>query len=320
MSKRGYTVYGYVDDVLGISPQNTAMEAYEYLLELLKVLNFPVSVSKLVPPTTKCNCLGLMVDTVAQTISIPEGKEIEILEKCKDFITHKYVTKRKLQSLVGSIMYIHKCVKSSRFFTNRLLEALRSCNGNFVNVTDSIKQDVKWLIHFIPQFNGYSKYVKAPIKFMHTTAIDACLTGVGGVWGNEIYTAQLPREWVGNNNYNINHFEMVNILVAIRLWGEQWSHQHVRLYVDNASVVQVCNSGYTRDSFLAQCIRNIWLHTSVWDICLEVHHIPGYRNKTADLLSRWQNNHSCNHSLNELISNPVWCNVQPSLFQLNEQI
>ena len=177
MNLQGYTVYGYVNDVLGISSENTAMEAYEYLLDLLKMLNFPVSVNKLVPPTTKCNCLGLMVDTVEQTISIPEGKEIEILEKCRDFITHKYVTKRKLQSLVGSIMYIHKCVKSSHFFTNRLLEALRSCNGNFVTVTDSIKQDVQWLIHFIKQFNGYSKYVKAPIKFMYTIAIDACLTG-----------------------------------------------------------------------------------------------------------------------------------------------
>ena len=85
MSQKGYSVYGYVDDILGISSTHTATVAYEYLLNLLKELNFPVSTSKLVPPTTRCNCLGLMVDTVEQTISIPAGKEIEILEKCRDF-------------------------------------------------------------------------------------------------------------------------------------------------------------------------------------------------------------------------------------------
>ena len=183
-----------------------------------------------------------------------------------------------------------------------------------------MKQDVKWFLRFIPEFNGYSKYVKEPIEHMHTIAIDACLTGVGGVWGGKVYTAKLPEKWAKNEACHINHFEMVNILVAIRLWGEKWKHKHVKVYVDNASVFQVCNNGYTRDSFLASCIRNIWFHTSIWDISLEVAHIPGYHNKTADLLSRWQNNDTCNETLGKLVNDPVWCRVDESLFHIDENI
>ena len=76
MAKQRYTVYGYVDDILGISPRDTATTAYDYLLQLLAELNFPIREKKLVEPTTECNCLGLIINTVAQTISIPAGKEI----------------------------------------------------------------------------------------------------------------------------------------------------------------------------------------------------------------------------------------------------
>ena len=217
-------------------------------------------------------------------------------------------------------MYIHKCVKSSRFFTNRLLEALRESNSNFITISKDIQQDIQWLLKFIPQFNGYSQYVKLPVQYMHTIAIDACLTGVGGVWGNLVYTAQLPEEWVGNSNYNINHFEMVNLVVAIRLWGKHWQHQNVKIYIDNASVVQVCNTGYTREKFLGACIMNIWLHTSIWDINLDVNHIAGYKNKTADILSRWQHNDNNVIKLHGLVNNPSWCDVSTELFHIDSEI
>ena len=320
MAQKNHVVFGYVDDILGISPSGEAITAYEYLLELLNELNFPVSEKKLVEPTTKCNCLGLNVDTVEQVISIPTDKITDILKKCNEVITHKYTTKRKLQSLIGSIMYVHKCVKSSRFFTNRLLDALRRCNSNFITITKDIKRDVNWFIHFIPKFNGFSKYVKESIPFMHTIAIDACLEGVGGVWGNQVYTAKLPQEWINNKNFHINHFEMINILIAIRLWGTCWKNKLVKFFVDNTSVVQIFSSGYARDTFLATCIRNIWFYTSIWDIALEVQHIPGYKNRTADLLSRWNNSQNNCDKLNSLVSEPVWCEVQASWFHLNETI
>ena len=113
---------------------------------------------------------------------------------------------------------------------------------------------------------------------------------------------------------------MINLLVAIRLWGEEWQHQHVKFYVDNNLVVQIFNTGYTRDKVLAACIRNIWFYMSLWDISVQVNPIPGYQNKTADLLSRWNNSVEHHNRLNILVKESTWCTVSQALFHLDYNI
>ena len=66
-------------------------------------------------------------------------------------------------------------------------------------------------------------------------------------------------------------------------------HQRVIFSVDNLAVVMVCNKGYTKRKHLGAMIRNIWLLTAMWDIDLQVIHIPGKQNKIANMLSRWDN-------------------------------
>ena len=46
-------------------------------------------------------------------------------------------------------------------------------------------------------------------------------------------------------------------------------------------------SSKTEHVFLATCVRNVWLITSIFNIQLQVSHIPGNYNCIADLLSRW---------------------------------
>ena len=80
---------------------------------------------------------------------------------------------------------------------------------------------------------------------------------------------------------------MINIIIAIKLWGTEWVGQKVILYIDNEAVVSICNQGYTRDKVLATIARNIWLLTAEKDIYLQVMHLPDKDNVIADLLSRW---------------------------------
>ena len=108
-------------------------------------------------------------------------------------------------------MFIHKCIQSSRYFTNRLLEALRQANTDFIEVNGAMKRDINWFLEFEPKFNGMAKYVKDRPKASHTIAIDASLVRVGDVWDNKVYTGKLPSDWQNCSHYNIVHFEMVNI-------------------------------------------------------------------------------------------------------------
>ena len=115
-----------------------------------------------------------------------------------------------------------------------------------------------------------------------------------------IYTIPFPR---GYQNYNINHLEMLNVMVALKIWGAAWQNKNIDIRCDNLPVVEILNNGGTKDPILAACARNIWLLTAMYNIHLTIHHIEGRTNNIADLLSRWfttPNNH-------QLLSNWLPC-------------
>ena len=125
-----------------------------------------------------------------------------------------------------------------------------------------MRQDLNWFIRFLHQFNGKAILVKNPIQQPHTLHIDASLTGLGRVWGNSVYSTPIypfPTFEMG-----IVHWEMFNVLLALRVWGHHWKHSLVRFYCDNLAVVQVVQTSKTKHPFLAACIRNIWYCYSLY--------------------------------------------------------
>ena len=68
---------------MGIGPESTVFDSFNYLLQLLEKLGFPISTSKLISLQTECNCLGIMVNTVKKTLAVPSQKLAEILKNVK---------------------------------------------------------------------------------------------------------------------------------------------------------------------------------------------------------------------------------------------
>ena len=82
MKQQDFTIFNYVDDLMGIGPVSTVYKAYSFLLNLLEKLGFPISSSKLESPSTRGNCLGVIVDTIACTVAVPDKILVETLGKC----------------------------------------------------------------------------------------------------------------------------------------------------------------------------------------------------------------------------------------------
>ena len=152
-------------------------------------------------------------------------------------------------------------------------------------------------------------------------ALDACLTGVGGLCGQEMYHAELP-PWLPREAHHITHFEMVNIVVTPKLWKTQWEHKQITIFCDNMACVQVLQTDRGRDAFLLQCAREIWLLSALYDFTLIVQHRLGHENILAHCLSRWHLgvgyqqrfwHHVGDHLCLEI-------GVDPRLFKLTENI
>ena len=115
----------------------------------------------------------------------------------------------------------------------------------------------------------------------------------------------------------IVHLEMLNLVIALRLWSQKWAHSTVKFYCDNLAVVQVVRTGKTKDHML----RNIWLIAATYDIQIEIDHIQGAYNNKANLLSRLYSDKPVGYELlRELENTCIWHSIPIQFFNLNYNI
>ena len=309
----------YIDDYMAVLPRVEANIVFQNLCKLLNELDLPLNTSKLTPPTKNVTYLGIDIDVNNSTLSIPQAKLHEIREECIKVSTRKYLkrSKRSYQSLMGKLLYIQKCVRSAKTFINRILALFRKNSTKArIYLDEEFYKDITWFLEFLPKFNGITYFKTFEVDKLF---LDASLTGLGGVWRERVYAT--PVMEIPGFHLTIVHLEILNVVIALRLWSSQWRHMRITIFCDNYSVVQVIRSGKTKDRFLALCIRNVWLLTAYSDIELEVKHIPGTRNTIADTLSRIYSPKPVNSEvLQDLVNNYQWDMVPQSYFDLSIHI
>ena len=126
MASHGHKgLFNYIDDLIYTGRPSEIHNSYQFLLNLLQELGLDISFTKLVLPAMSIICLGILVDSVNRTISIPDQKLHDIKSTCHKWASKTYCSKTDLQSLLGFLLYITKCVKPAQFFLNRMLQLLR---------------------------------------------------------------------------------------------------------------------------------------------------------------------------------------------------
>ena len=279
---------------------------------MLQDLGLEVSQKKLVPPSTEVVCLGILINTVNKTISIPSEKLQEIKDMCE---TWKH-TRTQLQSLLGSLLYITKCVRPARSFLNRMLQVFRdNIQASPFRLTQSFHQDLNWFLIFLQQYNGVTYFDHKKVDF--EVHLDAALSDFGANFGLMVYALPLGEQFP---HLHITQLEMLNIVVALKVWSNLWENKKVEIKCDNLTVVEVLDSGKTRDHFLALCARNVWLISAMFNIQLVFSHIPGKNNHIADLLSRLTITINPEQNLKQLLPQFIWINTHIDLTALNHNI
>ena len=95
MTRRGYTVISYLDDFLTIAPDQQQCElAHKELLRLLQSLGFKINWAKVAKPSQSMTFLGIQIDSIAQTLSLPHDKLQEFQALLTSWQGVKKVTKQ----------------------------------------------------------------------------------------------------------------------------------------------------------------------------------------------------------------------------------
>ena len=312
----GYHVINYIDDFIGYGTPDVARRSYDCLRNVIECLGLTISEKKLVAPTTSAVCLGVLIDTVKRTVAIPDEKMRQIRESVIDWQNKATCSKCQLQSLLGQLLNIHKCVRPARIFLNRMLDLLRqNYDANTIKLTQAFRRDLRWFAKFVDKYNGVSMYNHRPVD--HVIELDACLDGLGCVWKNYVYHIPIPRHYLG---LTIVHLEMINILVALKIFGPFWANKKVLVKCDNQAVVAVLTHSKTKDPFLATCAQNVWLLAALYDLEVTYVHIRGKHNVIADLLSRWVPTPQNVLKLQSHIPDLLWISVPENILELDNDI
>ena len=85
-------------------------------------------------------------------------------------------------------------------------------NG-YIRLTEEFAKDLNWFNTFLCSYNGVTFYDNKLVQAV--IELDASLTGLGAIFRNMIYALPLPHDHLG---YNITQLEMLNIMVALKVW------------------------------------------------------------------------------------------------------
>ena len=201
-------------------------------------------------PLNYCHgVFGIKVNTLTLTLEIPEDKWAEIQELLNSW-EKKWASLKDVQVLAGALNFACRCVKSGRVYLSCILNFLRTLpkTGRRL-VLKSVKLDVQWWIDLAPLFNGISLMTETQWSEIDATmSSDSCLSG-GGIFNSltvEFIHWVFP-EKIKELKPNINQLECLMVVIALKMWGKQFSRKKLRIHCDNLVTVEFINSGSSKD-------------------------------------------------------------------------
>ena len=318
LGQEGIRICNYIDDTFASFEKEGAKRKFERICGLIQALGLPLNKDKVQGPTTCMEIMGIEVDVVKRTLAIGEKKLQEIIHKCEAFEGKQEVHKTELQSLLGKLLYVSKIIRPARGFLNRMLNTLRRAQQKVVHLDEGFHKELAWFRVFLSHFNGRTSFANWGDKVEGEIFVDASLHGLGAWFDGEFYSKALPG--YVKTQERIVVFEMINVLVALRVWADKIQGQRIDIWCDNSAVVSVCASGKTRDGELGIILREILMLVAEKNVELKVKHIRGESDEHADALSRVHMG-KCSECIHNLLSEGfVRRHVGDELFAFNEML
>ena len=204
MKQRNYQVISYIDDFLCIeNSYSRCLEAMDVLSDLLVSLGFVINDKKREGPESTLSFLGVSIDCVRRTLSLPQKKLLEMRSLLTTWSGKSKCTKRELQQLLGSLNWCSRVVRGGRTFSRMLINLLCRASKPYhhIRLTNAAKGNVAWWIKALTLFNGDCPFFTDIPMPSFIFGTDACSVGggshflpIGCTWiGFKMFRSRLMR-------------------------------------------------------------------------------------------------------------------------------
>ena len=285
MKRKGYdTIICYLDDFLIVAQTHSeCIQALNELLCLLRRLGFQINYKKLEGPTQKITFLGIVLNSITMTLSIPGEKLEDVASTMKSFMSCRKVTKRDIQSLVGKLNWITQCVYGGRFHMRRLIDKSNTLKKPWhrTHVTLEMKKDILWWLSFMQTFNGTMPMIDC--RPATPCSIDSCKLAGGAFYqGDFVHTMWKPEI----QSLPINYLEVLALEPAVTRWAPLWTNKKVFIHSDNQAACSIINRGSCRNPVVMDSLRRVFWLSAVFNFRLKAVYYRGASNFLADCVSR----------------------------------
>ena len=229
-------------------------------------------------------------------------------------MTKRSISRKNLQSVLGRLLYVAKCIRPARLFVSRLLEQLRGAKRPHININSSMRADLEWFRDFAMVWNGVAVFPDTtPSKEI---VVDACLTGIGAATTRSAYAYQIAP--VDAPFDNITEIEAANVAAALQTFvAASDKGRRITVYCDNMAAVTSLQSGRAQNKALLEVARSAWMVQAIFQVSIEYKHIPGHLNDLADALSRAHKSPAMAHKAHEIMTQRQLTRIHPCVHALD---
>ena len=299
-------IVNYLDDfIISATNSEECHRDQSTLLSILRAMGFAVSWKKVSPPATKTIFLGICIDSIDMSLTLPKEKISKLLGSISELEAKGKATKKQLERLGGLVSHFSSVIRGGRTFCRRIYDLFNECpKRGFVSITDEFRLDLSWWKNLCGIFNGSAKIIGKEYSTSFTT--DASSWGFGGwsegdwfwgCWEGEPPASlrvhdhlTLPPSDSDCFSRNINVYELYAVLVALRRWGPATPDSLIQVVTDNNQVMYMLNTGRSSNRCCMSWLREIFWLFFIFNVDLYAVYIKSSDNVFADALSRANNN------------------------------
>ena len=289
LRKQGVRTVNYLDDMLVISDTKTANWLhFDKAINLLTQLGFEINWKKIEPPTQSIDFLGVHINTVSRTLSLPANKLVEFQKLVSKWTLKCRASKKEIQKFLGKMNWAARVVRGGRTFMRRLIDLtckLRAPHHR-IWLGKEARADILWWKDGLSVFHGSTKFVAdMPPPSTHFWS-DSCRSGGGAICGNDWFYVNYSVDHPKLVDNHINCLELATVLFSARRWGHLWSGKHIIVKCDNSASVYAINKGTSRAPVFMELLRELFWLSEKYAFRLSASHIKGDFNFVADAISQ----------------------------------
>ena len=296
----------YLDDFLFVATTSVRCWACTHTAaSLLCEFGLAISLPKFEGPLQRIEFLGIVIDSVKETLEISSERQAELLSLLEAFGKRKSSSLVRMQSLLGKLAFAATVLPGAKPFMRRIIDTTVGRRGGQLHLSVSFRSECRYWRDHLRVWNGTERW-RAPESAAFVFASDASTSGFAygleaceegklqtlpptmrpGVVRSGSWSAANGDAGRQQTSSNIQWGEFFCPLAAAVEFGPLLADSHVVFAVDNESDVHVINRLRSREPRVAALLRCLCDVAVAHNFSFKAVHRAGVDNVLMDWASR----------------------------------